>query len=60
MRDFWGQRPERHQPQEDEEHAHAQPQGDIAADFAFSLVDVPSGMLIPTLRWVHTRQKRRC
>src|SRR6476619_3439641 len=22
MRDFWGQRPERHQPQEDEEHAH--------------------------------------
>src|SRR6478736_4345957 len=23
--------------------------GDMAADFAFSLVDVPSGMLIPTL-----------
>jgi hypothetical protein len=35
----------------------------MPADFAFSLVDVPSGMFIPTLlgvRWVHTRQKRRC
>jgi hypothetical protein len=33
--------------------------GDMAADFAFSLVEVPSGMFIPTLLgvpWGHTRQ----